>query len=1076
MAGLYHRVTVILEEGKANKIFYVYQQPSLNNALVKASITVHNFNFSIGKADSSEDPEPEDVESIEVTANPNTEYFEGQRFNPVGMVVTATLKEGGASTIAGYKVLTETGGERLSTSDTYVTISFGEGEHKKTATLQITVQPTASISNVTIENGQMFGEWDFKTIEIGFDLKRKVDAYDAVTWHGQKTGRFSFRANEEATVTADNNVTFTTEGGIFSADLPSSEDGTKTTVTVTVDGSPPREYAFTCYEQKYSGMPVEVVEYFPVASQYTNGSMWGSYGLNPISTLRGKELDASVGDMYYGPTSLGNLGGYIVYRYAEPIEDDPNNPYGVDFLVYPNNYAANKGYSEPGSVLVAEAAEGPWYTLAGSSHYEDIAKWNVSVTYTNNYGFADWSAEWEGGSNSGSGAFGYPDERYYPLFKWDDDARKKVTLTGVLSLSAAGADEYGTAAARFPDFGYADTGMRGTSNEAGNPYKGQTNSKTIDRVNGFDLKWAVDEQGQPVDLSDRDICFVKIQTANNVASKTLGEKSTEINGVRIAEPDYQAVGVTDAPSEITVDGKSVSLGTDSIVTIGSIPVTGAFTVNVEVPDNETNVYINGLRDTTRSFTEMPDHKMLRVIVQKGEKEPRIYYMNLVDGGGIDNSTVVTFDANGGLLTDPVDGSEVGTLKMGFTPDMPESAWKFPEPTMAGADFDGWIDEKGDKYSEYDDKKMPETLELKAKWKYDTKTIKLDAAGGWFTADEKRVQSAVLPFANDTPDSERKFPEPTRGGYKFLGWYWENIRFTAYTNTMYDGLELKARWEASAAVSQDEIPGQDDSNSVVDTTDPETPAVVVEISSGNDSFNPSTGVETVTVTPGSITDAIDQAVTVAAVAGSDPVIVIKAASAGSAVREVRVDIPVADLDAVAKNGAGELNVKIESAAGEITLNKAAVNDLVAEAGDAETVEAVIEHKAKGDLDLTEGQRAAVSDGKVREVYDVSLYADGLDRLDGFRTSGRLTVGLPYALGQGEAGAGVLVRYVREDGYTEPMTEGRRYDGGKKQAVFRTNHLSIYAVTYDPAYAGGGAEDTETGGSPDSGGGYDEGYDG
>jgi hypothetical protein len=267
----------------------------------------------------------------------------------------------------------------------------------------------------------------------------------------------------------------------------------------------------------------------------------------------------------------------------------------------------------------------------------------------------------------------------------------------------------------------------------------------------------------------------------------------------------------------------------------------------------------------------------------------------------------------------------------------------------------------------------------------------------------------------------------------------------------------------------------------DTT---TTTVVVEISAGDDSFNAATGVATVTVTQGELAAAVSQAVTAATAAGSEPVIVVKAeaaataAASGTAVKKAEVKIPVAGLKEAAESAATEaMNVKIESAAGEITLNKAAVKDLVAEAGNAETVEAVITHKDKdapGSQDtqeepLTPAQQAAVNDEKVREVYDISLYADGT-KLDNFRASteeSKLTVGLPYRLKEGEAGAGVLVKYIGEDGYTEPMDDGREYDGINGLAKFRTSHLSVYAVTYEPVYGGNANEaddNEETGTGP------------
>ena len=79
--------------------------------------------------------------------------------------------------------------------------------------------------------------------------------------------------------------------------------------------------------------------------------------------------------MYSGPTSLGSFGGYITYYYENAIYDDPNHPYGVDFIIHGNSVDGGGGFAEPGQVWVSEDGEN-WYALAGSLHYEDCADWN----------------------------------------------------------------------------------------------------------------------------------------------------------------------------------------------------------------------------------------------------------------------------------------------------------------------------------------------------------------------------------------------------------------------------------------------------------------------------------------------------------------------------------------------------------------------------------------------------------------------------------------------------------------------------------------------------------------------------
>ena len=71
--------------------------------------------------------------------------------------------------------------------------------------------------------------------------------------------------------------------------------------------------------------------------------------------------------------SLGGFGGYVILEFAKPIVNDPHNPYGVDFTIHGNSFAASiQGvWTEPGAVMVMKdenhngLPDDTWYELAG---------------------------------------------------------------------------------------------------------------------------------------------------------------------------------------------------------------------------------------------------------------------------------------------------------------------------------------------------------------------------------------------------------------------------------------------------------------------------------------------------------------------------------------------------------------------------------------------------------------------------------------------------------------------------------------------------------------------------------------
>lgn len=426
----------------------------------------------------------------------------------------------------------------------------------------------------------------------------------------------TFSVSEGATVTLNDTPLEADENSNYSIELKT--DAQNVTVT-SKDNSVTNTYSFSALNRSKYDVPDKVVDYFCIGSQYTNQYTGNNaYGTNPEKSLAGKLR------------SLGNFGGYITYYYENPITDNPNNKYGIDFYVYGNSFAYGSTASEPGQVYVSEDNK-TWYALAGSEHYSDTAYTDYTITYTKDRdGNASWS---DNKGNVSSTLTSWPSSKYY---YFNDYASKDTyTYSGIVLKSTQGTitgDSTTNSNAAEIKFGYADAYPNGSIGVDVNPYIEKPSCS-----NGFDLKWAVDENSNPIDVSDKEFHYIKVATASNIWAGSYKEKSTEVSNVVRTTPQENAVGKTSAISGITVsdsvsekvfnftDGKTVyDFNTDEIK-YASISVNGA--------SEDDNVYIN---NTRISYGKKADgfkitnsgKTLVRIIVQNGDKEPQIYLLRL----------------------------------------------------------------------------------------------------------------------------------------------------------------------------------------------------------------------------------------------------------------------------------------------------------------------------------------------------------------------------------------------------------------------------------------------------------------
>ena len=308
--------------------------------------------------------------------------------------------------------------------------------------------------------------------------------------------------------------------------------------------------------------------------------------------------------------SLGMAGGYVQFDMGTDdegkdiqITNNPNNKYGIDFIVYGNAFVGNP---EAGIVKVSQDGT-KWYTLAGSRHYVDGTEWNQNISYirisaanttisgktfakagiyvSTNFAVpasdnadavnaAIGAATWTGvaqltgntypktlSTDSPAAAAWWPEwtndasgnaENYGQVWKINGDGDlndvswlrsgsaevityKNVTTveddTVVLNktLSAAPTQAQMTDVYQW---GYSDVRVNGSEygTIVNNPYADAPSA--VGGGDGFDLSWAVDDDGRPVSLEG--VRYIRVYSGVLFSAGIFGETSTEVCGLYVA--------------------------------------------------------------------------------------------------------------------------------------------------------------------------------------------------------------------------------------------------------------------------------------------------------------------------------------------------------------------------------------------------------------------------------------------------------------------------------------------------------------------------------------------------------------
>ena len=240
-----------------------------------------------------------------------------------------------------------------------------------------------------------------------------------------------------------------------------------------------------------------VYEYMPAMGQFVNEIPKYEQGDNPESMCR--KCEQSIANNAKGTITLGGWGGYITFGFDHPVE----NGTGLDFQVLGNAFymsgSSEYGSSEPGIVLVSKDENGNgvpddrWYELKGCLYDDMNTQHHYSRTYTR---------------ASDTVHNPYHQHPYYPQWIEADE----LSFTGSL-LPSQSTIISGQNVQRILDYGYAD-------NKPNRDIEGTS----------FDLSWAVDAEGKPVELSSVD--FIRVYTAVDGSLHETGELSTEISGAK----------------------------------------------------------------------------------------------------------------------------------------------------------------------------------------------------------------------------------------------------------------------------------------------------------------------------------------------------------------------------------------------------------------------------------------------------------------------------------------------------------------------------------------------------------------
>lgn len=292
-----------------------------------------------------------------------------------------------------------------------------------------------------------------------------------------------------------------------------------------------------------SKQTIKVIEYCPAPGQFINNLPSIDAGMSQEERLKVCEEQLEDGN----PVCLGAAGGYITLSLDQPIK----NGKGSDLRILGNAFYSQNdpvygdatigGNVEPGIVYAGVGASpetAQWYELAGSEYYT-TQRHNFKITYhkptaeTGDHSlpysifdeYIRFAASWTEPDGTPCDSTGYlmknsfHMQSYWP--QWED--KEEITFHG----------------SRLPDnaINYGGDGTDADNPQYWITYRYASDSygyadaapNSDDTYTTFDLDWAVDKNGNPVNLDHAD--FIRIQTGVLQQCGWTGETSTEVAGL-----------------------------------------------------------------------------------------------------------------------------------------------------------------------------------------------------------------------------------------------------------------------------------------------------------------------------------------------------------------------------------------------------------------------------------------------------------------------------------------------------------------------------------------------------------------